>query len=145
MLTRLLCCLSLVAAVSAADWTVGWQAATAQAEQTHRPILMNFTGSDWCPWCQRLDQEVFKTPAFAAWASTHVVLLTVDFPRATSLPATQARENDQLAARFHVDGFPTIVLVDATGVERGRLGYQPGGATAWIAAADRILSAPPKS
>lgn len=142
MLRRLLCCLSLAAAATAADWTVGWSTATTQATQTHRPILLDFTGSDWCSWCQRLGREVFDTPAFATWAAQHVVLQTVDFPQGTALPPAQARENAQLAERYHVEGFPTIVLVDAAGTELGRLGYQPGGASAWIAAADRILATP---
>jgi thiol:disulfide interchange protein len=130
------------APAAATSWLVGWDAAVAQARTSGRPILADFTGSDWCPPCKRLKAEVFSTPAFATWAADKVVLLEVDFPRAGNQPPEVAVGNNALLDRFKVEGFPTILLLTADGAELGRLGYQPGGAEPWIAAADAILSKP---
>lgn len=141
---RLMPCLLLAALLnlaSAGEWLVGWQNALQAAQAAGKPILVNFTGSDWCGWCIRLKQEVFDTPEFAAWAAERVVLLVVDFPMRQRLPEAQARENDELQRRFGIQGYPTIVLLAPDGRELGRLGYQHGGPKAWTAAAERILAA----
>lgn len=121
-------------------WTTGWKDASAQAAAAKRPILADFTGSDWCGWCIKLKREVFATPEFAAWAGTSAVLLEVDFPRAKPLAAEQQRENHALAEKYGIEGFPTILILAADGREIGRLGYQAGGAKAWIAAAEQIIA-----
>lgn len=121
-------------------WTTGWKAAAAAATDAKRPILADFTGSDWCGWCVKLKREVFATPEFAAWAGNAVVLLEVDFPRAKPLAAEQQRENQGLAEKYSIEGFPTILILAADGREIGRLGYQEGGPKAWIAAAEQIIA-----
>lgn len=62
-------------------WLTDIAAAKQQASEKKLPILANFTGSDWCHWCQKLDEEVFNTAIFASWAASHVILLKIDFPR----------------------------------------------------------------
>lgn len=128
------------AAAVESTWTTGWKDAAAQATAAKRPILADFTGSDWCGWCMKLKREVFTTPEFAAWAGRSVVLLEVDFPRAKPLPAEQQRDNQALVEKYNVEGFPTILILAADGREIGRLGYQAGGAKAWIAAAEQIIA-----
>ncbi len=126
--------------LSAADgWVTGWPTATKAATDAKKPILADFTGSDWCGWCIRLKAEVFDTTTFKEWAARSVILLEVDFPQGKPLAESQQRENSMLAERFGIEGFPTIVLLSAEGRELGRLGYQAGGPEAWIAAADAIL------
>jgi len=127
---------------TAADstWISGWKDAAAQASSTKRPILADFTGSDWCVWCIKLKHEVFDTPEFAAWAKRSVVLMVVDFPQTRTLPDQQKQENQGLAERYQVDGLPTVLLLAANGTEIGRLGYQDGGPKAWIAAAEAIIA-----
>ena len=124
---------------SQALWTESLSVATTRATQEGKPILANFTGSDWCGWCIRLDREVFSTPEFATWAEKHVVLLKVDFPQARALSAETVRQNDALAAKYRVEGFPTIVFLKADGTVIGQTGYVPGGAATWIAEANRLL------
>jgi thiol-disulfide isomerase/thioredoxin len=136
-------CLALATLAAAADWTVGWKNAAEAAAKANKPILANFTGSDWCSWCIKLEDEVFSTPEFAAWAKDRVVLLKVDFPNQTTLAPDLANGNQALAEKYKVDGFPTIVLLSATGTELGRLGYKEGGPKPWIAAADKILAGKP--
>lgn len=138
---RTVLCLALTALAAAADWNVGWKAASDQAAKAKLPILADFTGSDWCSWCMLLKKEVFNTPEFAAWAKDKVVLLEVDFPQAAGQPAAQKRENQALAEKYSVEGYPTILLLDATGKELGRLSYLEGGPKPWIAAAEAVLNA----
>jgi thioredoxin-related protein len=125
-------------------WITGWKNAAAQASAAQRPILADFTGSDWCAWCNKLKHEVFDTPEFAAWAKNSVVLMEVDFPQNRPVSDEQKKENQGLAERYQVDGFPTVLLLASNGTEIGRLGYQDGGPKAWIAAAEAIIAkAPP--
>ncbi len=137
---RTILCICLVTLASAADWTVGWKPAADLASKTNKPILANFTGSDWCGWCIKLKAEVFSTPEFAAWAAKNVVLLEVDFPRDNKQSATQQAENEALLNKYKVEGFPTILLLAADGKELGRFSYQRGGPMAWTAAVDAILA-----
>lgn len=137
---RTVLCLALAALAAAADWNVGWKAAADKAAAAKKPILADFTGSDWCGWCIRLKKEVFDTPEFAAWAKEKVVLLEIDFPQGKPLAPEAKQENQRLAEKYRIEGFPTIVILDAGGKELGRLGYQRGGPAAWIAAAEAIIA-----
>jgi thioredoxin-related protein len=126
-------------AVAESAWLTDFEEARARALETGRPILADFTGSDWCGWCIRLKKEVFDTPAFAQWAGERVVLLELDFPRKTELPEELAEQNQRLAAQFGIEGFPTIVFMDHEGRELARSGYVRGGADAWIEDAEEKL------
>jgi thioredoxin-related protein len=121
-------------AVSVApDWGTDLDAAQKQARETGRPILVDFTGSDWCGWCIKLDREVFSQAAFKSYATNNLVLLMLDFPRTKPQTDAVKKLNASLAEKYGVEGFPTILLLDATGRELGRTGYQPGGPDAYVA------------
>ena len=137
----LLLTLAMVSALRAAEsaetatpleWATDFAAATGKARAENRVVLLNFTGSDWCVWCHRLRDEVFLTAPFAAYAAKDAVLVEVDFPRKKTLPAALKAQNDQLAARYSVNGYPTVVLVAADGRELGRTGYIQGGPKTFI-------------
>lgn len=117
-------------------WLTNYEQALKTASAEKLPVLVNFTGSDWCGWCIRLDQETFSQPGFLDFAKKNVVLLKVDFPQKTQLPAEVAKENRALATRYGVEGFPTLVLLNGAGKELDRnVGYLPGGPAAmeaWI-------------
>ena len=85
-------------------WLTSYDDAVAQAEATGKPILADFTGSDWCGWCIKLDKEVFSTSAFKEWASENVILLVVDFPRSKTLPAKLKKQNQKLKQGACQDG-----------------------------------------
>ena len=111
------------------------------AENSKKIVLANFTGSDWCVWCNRLEEEVFKTPEFLSWANKHAVLLRLDYPRNTEqLPALKA-QNSQLAQIYnpYITGYPTVLFIDHEGNVLGKVGYIKGGPQAWIAAANQQL------
>ena len=108
---------------------------------------MFFTGSDWCGWCIRLQNEVLKKPEFAAWAKENVVLLELDYPRRTpQLPEIQ-KQNMELQQMFEVRGYPTIWFSNPskkdgqTNLEKlGSTGYVAGGPEKWLETANQILN-----
>jgi thioredoxin-related protein len=108
-------------------WIEDFVQAKEHSKELNRPILMNFTGSDWCKWCFKLRDEVFTQDAFKDYAKDNLVLLTVDFPMKRQLPQEQQAANEALQQHYGIEGYPTILLVDSEGKEIGRTGYQPGG------------------
>ncbi len=107
-------------------WLSDFQQAKNKAAKQNRPILLLFTGSDWCGWCKKLKAEVLLTDAFKQFASKSLVLLYVDFPKSKFFPADQKARNQELKQRFlgNSGGFPTTVLLDKNGKEFGRFaGY----------------------
>ncbi len=113
-------------------WRTDLAQAAADARQTQRPLLLNFSGSDWCGWCKRLDAEVFSQPAFRDYAATDLVCVLADFPRRTKLDDALQAQNERLRRHFGVQGFPTLLLFSSAGELIGQLGYQPGGPDAFI-------------
>ena len=110
-----------------------FELAVSQAKINGKPILLAFTGSDWCGWCVKLEREVFSQPEFKTWASEHVVLVTADFPEHHPQSDEVKQENAELAKRYGIDSFQTVVLTDAAGREFARTGYRPGGAANYVA------------
>ena len=94
-------------------WLTDFEAAKKQAAAEKKPILIFFTGSDWCGWCQRLHADVLDKDEFKDFANEKLVLLELDFPRSIEQPAELKKQNDELNKQFKVDGYPTMVLVDS--------------------------------
>lgn len=139
-LLKLTCLLLLSTGLASAEtWLTSWDQAVAQSKKTGHPILMDFTGSDWCIWCQRLKKEVFTTPEFKAWAEKNVVLLELDFPQSTPQADSLKKQNAQLAEKYNIEGYPTVLIVDATGKVKAQTGYEKGGPSAWIDKAEKLL------
>jgi protein disulfide-isomerase len=113
-------------------WLTDVAQAKKQAAELKRPILANFSGSDWCVWCVRLDKEVFAKPEFQKYAKDNLVLLSVDFPRRKSQPKPLDDQNKALAIQYGIEGYPTILLLDATGKEIARTGYRRGGPKKYV-------------
>ncbi len=113
-------------------WLTDYDQALKVAAEKQRPVLVDFTGSDWCGWCIRLDKEVFSQEGFKSYARENLVLLKLDFPRRIKLPKEEADRNQALAGKFGVQGFPTIVLLGPDGQEKARTGYRAGGAEAYV-------------
>ena len=126
--------LSLVSSVFAGDgWTHDFEAAKIKAAAENKAILIDFTGSDWCGWCIKLDQEVFSQDEFKAYAEESLVLVEIDFPKDTSkIPAGVAEKNEALAKKFGIRGFPTILILSPEGKLVEKTGYQRGGAAAYV-------------
>jgi thioredoxin-related protein len=115
-------------------WLTDFGRAQAEAGATNKPILLNFTGSDWCDGCIRMDKEALNTPQFIDYASKNLILVLVDFPLSTKLPPLVQSQNFDLQKRYAVDGFPTFILLNKNGDVLGKEeGYIPGGPSAFIA------------
>ncbi len=121
-------------------WEVDLSKAIELSKETGKPIMANFTGSDWCGWCIRLKNEVFTKDAFKKWAEEEVVLLELDFPRRKVIPDDIKKQNQQLAQAFGVRGYPTVWVFEAvvdTATSNTQLnglarsGYVAGGPAAW--------------
>ena len=102
------------------------------AERTRKPIMIIFSGSDWCGWCVKLDNEVFSRKEFQNWAKDHLVVYLADFPRSKRIPAAQKVQNDELARKYRVRGFPTVLIVNAKGDVIAQTGYRPGGPVKYV-------------
>ena len=126
------------AAESKAGWLTDMKEAKARAKSDQKLILVDFTGSDWCGWCIKLDREVFSKPEFKEYAEKNLVLLEVDFPRRKEQSATQKAHNMELAEQYGVQGFPTIIVLNGDGKKVGELGYMPGGPSAFLAELDKL-------
>lgn len=113
-------------------WTEDFAKAVQKAEKKGKHLLLDFTGSDWCGWCKRLDSEVFSKPVFKKEAPGMFVLVKLDFPRRSKLPAKIKKQNDELQKKYGVKGFPTILLADAAGKPYAKTGYRRGGAKKYI-------------
>ena len=119
-------------------WETDFKKAQDEAKNDHKLLFVNFTGSDWCGWCIKLDREVFSKPAFQEYASKNLVLVEVDFPRAKAQSDSIKKQNEELAQHYGIQGFPTIVVLNGQGRKVGELGYMEGGATAFIAELEKL-------
>jgi len=131
------CCLAGSLMASDAAWLTSVPDAKAKAEKEKKLVLLDFTGSDWCGWCKKLDAETFSKPAFTEYASKNLVLVEVDFPHAKVLSADQKAANKALKEKYEVSGFPTLVVMKPDGtVVWKQVGYTQGGPSAMIAKLD---------
>jgi protein disulfide-isomerase len=131
---------SLALAVRAADleWLTDLPKAQAKAKQDKKIVMLDFTGSDWCGWCIKLNKEVFSTPEFATYAKANLVLVEVDFPKRKKISAEQQKANEALQEKYGVPGYPTLILLNGEGKKIGQLGYMPGGPKPFLAELDKL-------
>ncbi len=118
--------------VNGLTWHTNLEKAIKIAKKRNKPVFLQFSGSDWCKWCIRLNNEVLFTKAFADWAKDNIVLVNLDFPR--SIPQTEEVKNynNSLMAKYGVRGFPTVLLLDKNGKVVFQTGYQAGGPAKYI-------------
>lgn len=128
-------------------WQTDVNKAIELSKKSKKPLLLFFTGSDWCGWCIRLQKEVLTTPEFVAWANDNVILVELDFPRRTAQAPELKKQNMELQQLFTVQGYPTVWFANVTNVggkinfeQLGKTGYVAGGPTAWLAGANQILA-----
>jgi protein disulfide-isomerase len=119
-------------ALAGDGWGEDFEAAKAAAAKDKKPILVDFTGSDWCGWCMKLDKEVFSQKEFKEYAKENLVLLSLDFPHEKHQSSKIKKQNEELSKKFGVKGYPTILLLDADGNKIGETGYQAGGAAKYV-------------
>lgn len=115
LLTALFAC-SLIATIGHAgensNWHTDVESGLAQAKKQNKAVMVEFTGSDWCPPCMMMNQKVFSQAAFTSAAEKNYVLVVIDIPRANE---ELAEENSKVAEQYKVKGYPTVVLLDKDG------------------------------
>ena len=120
-------------------WTSDYQAAQKQAAESKKDLLIDFTGSDWCGWCIKLNDEVFKHEPFKAGVKDHFVLVELDYPRDKSkLSEEVQKQNAELGEKYAVKGYPSILLCDAGGRPYAATGYQAGGPEKYVKHLDEL-------
>ncbi len=114
-------------------WTDDFEAAQKRAAKEAKPMLVLFTGSDWCIWCKRLEGEVFSQEAFSKAIPKEMVAVFLDFPSDESLVTPARRmKNEWLGRIYGIRGYPTVLLMDAKGEVFAKTGYRPGGAEPYV-------------
>ena len=129
--------------MSKPTWLYNIDEAMKLAENSGKPIMISFAGSDWCKPCILLSREVFDTAEFTSFSNENLILLLADFPRykKNRLTENQTQHNERLAAQFNKEGiFPLVVLVNADGKMLGKAGYRDGGAEKYITHLNAILA-----
>jgi len=116
----------------ALNWENNLDQAIQQAKKENKAVLVNFTGSDWCIWCKRLSSEVFQQKEFKNYADENLVLVMLDFPKDKPQSAETQSYNQNLAQKYGIQGFPTILIFNSEGKLAGQTGYLPGGPQKYI-------------
>jgi thioredoxin-related protein len=120
-------------------WLNDYKRAQQEAKAGNKFILLDFTGSDWCPWCKKFDKEILSQSQFKDYAREKLVLMEVDFPREKLQSAELKRQNQELAQQYQVEGFPTIVVLRGDGQKLWQYdGYFPDGPAAFIAQLEKL-------
>ncbi len=131
-ITTMLAAASLALA-GEATWLHDFDAAKKQAKAENKSIFINFTGSDWCGWCIKLEKEVFSKKEFQDYAKDNLVLMEVDFPEKKKQSAEVKAQNKKLDKEFKIQGYPTLFLLDAEGKKLSEdIGYREGGPKAYV-------------
>ncbi len=131
-------------------WLVNIDEAYKLSQETGKPILANFTGSDWCGWCKRLTASVFVKDDFQKWADENVILLELDYPRRKKLPADIKQQNANLQRAFKISGYPTVWVFDLDKDDAGQFQISALGKTGYaktpgdfIGAVDQMIAKRP--
>lgn len=132
--------LSFGVAVQAENWNEDFEKASSEAKTSGKYLLLNFSGSDWCPWCVKLDSEILSHDAFKTFANENLVCVSVDFPRKKYQSQERKAENKKLMEKFRVRGFPTIIILSPDGKLIGTTGYRRGGPERYVAHLKEIIN-----
>ena len=111
----------------AQDWQINFEKAKEMALKNKQPIILVFQGSDWCTPCMKLEQEIWSSKEFKAYAKENYTLVKADFPRRrkNKLSKEQTKQNDALAEKYNTNGvFPLVVVLDSKGKVLGKTSYK---------------------
>jgi len=97
-------------------------------------VFLFFTGSDWCGWCKRLEEEILTTSEFKNYAKEKLILVKLDFPRQIEQSEALQNQNRTLAGQYGIKGYPTVIVLDPAGRAVKQLGYQEGGPGPFVSA-----------
>ena len=114
-------------------WSDDFEASSKLAAAEGKDMLVDFTGSDWCGWCIKLNKEVFSHDEFKDGVKDGYVLVEIDYPKDKSkLSAETIAQNEGLKEEYAIAGYPTILLMDGKGRPFAKTGYQKGGPVSYV-------------
>lgn len=128
--------------VHSQNWVSNFDQALETAVSENKPVILVFSGSDWCAPCIKLDKSVWQTDAFKAYAKDHYVLYKADFPRKKANQPNEGRlaKNKELAEKYNPKGhFPLVLVLDANGKTLGTTGFKNLGADAYVSHLNSFL------
>lgn len=131
----LLCC----SRAEAIDWETDFEKASSAARNSGKYILLDFSGSDWCGWCIRLEREVFSQDAFKDFAKESLVCVLVDFPSQKEQSRELKQQNRNLATKYGIKGYPTIIILSPDGESVGKTEYLHGGSRNYVQHLNEII------
>jgi protein disulfide-isomerase len=132
-----ICCVAGALLAADSSWLTSVPDAKAKAAKEQKLVLLDFTGSDWCGWCIKLDKETFSKSEFIDYAKKNLVLVEVDFPNKKAQSDELKAANKALGAKYEVTGYPTLIVMKPDGtVVWKQVGYLAGGPSAMIAKLD---------
>ena len=142
-LIRTIALVALTSAVAFAGegWSADFKAASEQAKTEGKYMLLDFSGSDWCGWCIKLNKEVFSQTEFKTYAQENLVTVKLDFPRRKELPEETKKQNQELAQKYKIRGYPTVIVLSPEGELVERTGYRRGGAEPYVQHIKDIIAA----
>lgn len=109
-------------------WTQDYSQAVQMSKETHKPILLLFTGSGWCPYCNKIEKEVFSNAQFGKMAGDKYIFVMLDFaPNGKAKSQAFAQQHQELSGKYKIEGFPTVIVLDQNEKLLARTGYRPGG------------------
>ena len=127
-------------------WEKNASKATELSISEKKPLMLFYTGSDWCAACKKLHNEVFAQPEFQEWAKNNVIPVELDFPRNKQPDPEFVEQNNKLKEIFGVSSYPTVIFVNPESRNNnvyysriGNLGYMAGGPEVWLKAASNLL------
>ena len=121
-----------------------FDAAMTNAAKSGRVVVAVFSGSDWCIWCQRLEKEILSDEAFIKDATNRYELVFLDFPQDKTLVREGlAKRNQELAEYYHIQGYPTVILLDSKGEVLHTTGYRKGGGAKYVKYLDKEIKRAP--
>ncbi|MEZ5388141.1 MAG: thioredoxin family protein [Prosthecobacter sp.] len=116
------CMLTLNALAGKTGWDENYEKALGEAKESQKLVLLDFTGSDWCGWCMKLDDEVFSKSEFKKYAKENLVLVELDYPHGKRQTRKLQEQNAALKDQFKISGYPTLIVVDGDGKQVARWG-----------------------
>ncbi len=124
--------LTAISFASSDFWQTDFEKASETAKNENKFMLLDFSGSDWCGWCVKLDNEIFNKPAFEKFAKENLVCVMLDFPQSKKLEKSLEEQNQKLAKKYKIKGFPTVLILNPEGEAVEKTGYKKGGPEKYI-------------
>ncbi|MEO8425989.1 MAG: thioredoxin family protein [Verrucomicrobiota bacterium] len=129
----------LGASAAELEWLTDLTQAKSQAKAEKKLVLMDFTGSDWCPPCKKLKKDVFSSEEFATFAKANLVLVEVDFPRTKKQSAELKKANEALSRKYDIEAYPTIIVLSPEGKQLIKdTGYDGSSAKDFVAKLEKV-------